>query len=275
MSNPVANVNILTDNWESLVIRLNRLAQIVSTEVVTANSTYANTGNSSYSVVSQLFGTFGANNLVVTNGIKGGNVNGNTADLVVGSNLQIATSGVVKIGNTTANVVINSTSFGLANSTVTLTITGNKIAPSANLLIDGTTQVNGVFSTTGNSSIGGPQQDLANTFVTIVTTNNNIGANISAPQLITRFPKATYNTGKILAQITNSGNAQISEMVIAHDGTTAELSVYGTVASPAGANAASNPLGTFSANVNGANVDILLTQTIANSAVKIVANLIK
>jgi hypothetical protein len=64
-------------------------------------------------------------------------------------------------------------------------------------------------------------------------------------------------------------------LVLAHDGTNAYVSTYGTVASPAAANGSVSPLGTFTANVNGANVELLFTQTIASSAAKVVAHLIK
>jgi hypothetical protein len=69
-----------------------------------------------------------------------------------------------------------------------------------------------------------------------------------------------------------NGNTQLSELVLAHDGgLNAFVTTYGTVASNGGA----SPLGTFIANTDTANVNLYLVQTVANSAVKVVAHLIK
>jgi hypothetical protein len=109
-----------------------------------------------------------------------------------------------------------------------------------------------------------------------VVANGDIGTTAS-PRLIYSFPKATYRTGKLMVQATNAGNNQIAEMVVAHDGTDAYVAVYGVVASPPASGGANTtaPLGTFTAAVNGANVDITMAQLRNNSAVKIVAHLIK
>ena len=86
MSRQVANVDIITDSFEVWLLKSNELLHALSTEIITANTTYANTGNSAVSRTAQLYGTFGANNIVVTNTLRGGNVNGLTANLVITSN---------------------------------------------------------------------------------------------------------------------------------------------------------------------------------------------
>lgn len=70
---------------------------------------------------------------------------------------------------------------------------------------------------------------------------------------------------------------QMSEMVIAHDGTNAYISVYGVISSPYDAANSTSPLGTFSAQINNISndVEVLMSQIISNSAVKVVAHLIK
>ena len=79
---------------------------------------------------------------------------------------------------------------------------------------------------------------------------------------------------KFQVQLKNGVTTQISEMILAHDaGTNAFVTVYGTVAAPNITGAAS-PLGTFSAAINGANVELMLSQTIINSSLKMVAHLI-
>ncbi len=83
MARQVANVDVITDSFEIWLLETNELLHALSTEIITANSTYANTGNSTFSRTAQLYGTFGANNLVVSNWMKGGNVNGQFANLMI------------------------------------------------------------------------------------------------------------------------------------------------------------------------------------------------
>ena len=64
-------------------------------------------------------------------------------------------------------------------------------------------------------------------------------------------------------------------MVLAHNSTDSYITVYGTVSSPPASSSANSLLGTFTANINNANVELLITQSVANSAVKIGAHLIK
>ena len=106
----------------------------------------------------------------------------------------------------------------------------------------------------------------------VVFSNADIGSSTSTVLPVFSFTKANASSGKITAQLKKGSNTQINEIVIAHDTTTntAQLSVYGTVSAPSGAN-----LGVYSASTNATHIIIGVKQTQANSAVKIVANLIK
>ena len=115
---------------------------------------------------------------------------------------------------------------------------------------------------------------LNSDYVIEVSANGDVGTSAS-PRRIYRFPKATFSSAKFQVQVKNSGDTQISELVLAHDGTDAYITTYGTVAAPPGAGGGENPLGTYVANVNGANVDLLLDHTNSNSSTKVVAHLIK
>lgn len=276
MSVSVSNVEIITDKWESVVLKLNRALYALSNEIVTANATYANTGNSTISKTTQLYGTFGSNTVVVSNELRGGNVNGLSANLTISSNV-VVSNGLIRVGNSTVNNTINSVSFYTANSTANLAIGMASIVPSGNLVIgsNNTVSVNGALTITRTVEIAGNNVSIANTFATDISVNTDIGSNTTSPVLLYRFPKANYSSGELLIQVTNTGNTQISKMVLAHDNTTAQITVFGTVASPSSGNSSSSPLGTYTANVNNANVEILINQTVANSAVKIIANLIK
>jgi len=110
----------------------------------------------------------------------------------------------------------------------------------------------------------------SNTIAQLFSSNTNIGTDTGNPTLIYSFPAASYSSGKLLVQVKNSGNTQISEMLIAHDGTTSILTAFGTINSPAGSN-----LGDFSTAIISANVEIYLQQTAASSSVTVAAQLIK
>lgn len=461
MSRQVANVDIITDSFEIWLLQTNELLNALSTEIITANATYANTGNSTVSRTAQLLGTFGANNLMVTDWLRGGNVNGLFANLQISTNTNLSntnaanlnlmvsngtsfsymnphggffgnttanafvnsTAAVVQsnssvnnfsnatviilqtnttvntnysatriqaanststanvtpswfktglfegntlavsvganlvanasdlfIGNSTQNSVFNQTTWSVGNSTVntsivannttayidtdgyvrvlgnadfsntvlvvgnttlsnTLAVTGNvtlsntlvvtgNVTLSNTLAVTGNVTLSNAVAVTGNTTLSNTLAvtgavTLANTltvtgntnladYVTFdneyaieVESNTNIGSNTTSAQRIYRFPKATFSSAKMTIQIKNTGNTQIAEALVAHDGTTAQMTVFGAVASPGFSNNNVNPLGTFIANVNGANVDLLINQTVANSSVKIVAHLIK
>lgn len=353
MSRPVANVNILSDTFEGLVLSVNQLLNSLSTEVITANSTVANTGNTAVPRTSQLFGTFGANTVVITNGIRGGNVNGLTSTLIVSSNVTVNTDAgnILSVGNSTVNSVANSTTLKVSNSTVNLTITSSSVlagnlvanttavAVGANAIVNtsavfvGNSTVNAVATSTllrvanstqsvnvatGTVAIGNSTTAIvanstaitgnvsftnatsfANTVTvtgtlagsnTLTVTGNTTFSNIvtfktelvvdvysntdlsatMTPVLLYSFPKASYSTAKLMVQVKKGTNTQISEILVAHDGTTAYATTYGVVVSPTRAGQS-----TFSANINSANVEILITQEYASSAGKVVAHLIK
>lgn len=352
MARGLSNVDINSDSWEIMILKLNEVLRSHTLEILTANTTYANTGNTTVQRTAQLYGTFGSNNVVVSSTLRGGNVTGQHANLVVSSNvnivntaaanvnLLIGNSSVVSymnpigsyIGNTVANSFMNTTSIVIqSNSTVNTTITASTLriansSSSANIdsisfatgiTVANTTAVgvganvianstsfrvssavsnavinastlavgNSTVSTVANTSTlritdGARASELnSNGFVfdsiykVDTLSNNNIGTNISTPLMIYTFPRASISSGKFQVQVKNGNTTQISEMLLAHDNTTAYVSTYGTIASPIIVGNTS-PLGTFSAAINGANVELMLSQTVVNSAIKVVANLI-
>jgi len=157
--------------------------------------------------------------------------------------------------------------FAANTFAVTTGLRGGNTSVSANLAVIS----NSVF--TSNVYVTGTAQLNVGDYVVDYGANSDIGVT-GAPRLIYSFPKATFRTGKLMVQASRTGNNQIAEMVVAHDNTDSYLTVYGTVASPAGANN-SAPLGTFTTAVNNANVEVYMTQTANNTAVKVVAHLIR
>ena len=148
------------------------------------------------------------------------------------------------------------------------TITG--FVSIAGTLAAGNTTIAGTTTTTGQVS-----QGVASQYMRDVQSNTNIGDNTVA-RLVYSFPKASYRSGKLLLQATNAiaNTNQIAEMIITQNGATAYMSTYGIVASPYNASNEA-PLGTFTSNINNANVEISMTQVYSNTAVTVVAQLIQ
>jgi len=468
MSRPVANVDVITDSFEIWLLETNELLHALTTEIITANSTYANTGNTAFPRTAQLYGTFGANNLVVTDWVKGGNVNGSFANLMISTNTDLsnttateirlevangssnsfmwqyglhagltganlvanttkltiqsnsttnttaiaalisvanstssantdpisfktglftgntisvsvsnstgysvlANTDTIKVGNSTVNTMIvsnSTTSFidtdgyvrvlgntDLSNTLLvvgntslsnTLAVTGNttlsntlivtgnttlsntllvvgntslsntlavagnttlsntlivtgNVALSNTLVITGNTTLSNTLAVTGATTLSSTlgvtgTTTLSNTLVVTgnstfsniatfktehvvdVFANGNLGATIGSDLLVFQFPKADYSSAKLIIQLKNTGNTQISEVLVAHDTTDAYLTTYGTVSAPPTANAALSLLGNFSANADVTNVRVYVKQKIASTAAKIVAQFIK
>ena len=156
---------------------------------------------------------------------------------------------------------MNSTSVNTYN----VTITGPISWP--NIEITNTSNLNHV------NIIGTPT--FKNEMVVDVAANTNIGSNASAV-VVYSFNKATYSSAKLTVQAKNNGNTQISEVLIAHDGTDAYSTMYGTISSPP-SGSADALLGTYTASINSTagTVELFMNQTRSNTAVKVVAHLIK
>ena len=193
MSRPVANVDVITDSFEIWLLETNELLHALSTEIITANTTYANTGNTAFPRTAQLYGTFGANNLVVKDWMKGGNVNGDFANLMISTNTVLSNTTATEIrlevangssnsfmwqyglhaGLTGANLVANTTKLTIqSNSTTNTTATAfavvaanstntatmNPISFSTGLFVANTIQITLGANVTANATNGGTIQ---------------------------------------------------------------------------------------------------------------------
>ena len=246
----------------------------VNTTII-ANTTdaFINTGGylrvTGNSVLSNTLAVTGNTTLSNTLAVTGNTALSNT--LAVTGNTTLSNTLAVTGGATLSNTLAVTGNTTLSN---TLAVTGNTtlsntLAVTGNTTLSNTLAVTGATTLSNTLSIGG-STTFQTDYVVDVLANADIGSTIGAV-LVYRFPKATYSSGKFEVQIKN-GNTQLSELVLAHDGATnAFVTTYGTVAS----NGAASPLGTFSANTDTANVNLYLVQTVANSAVKVVAHLIK
>lgn len=94
--------------------------------------------------------------------------------------------------------------------------------------------------------------DGANTATTVSTANT----------LVDSFPKATYRTAKYYIQISSNSQYHASEVLLIHNDANVFFTEYSVISS-------NNSLGIVSANVNGANIDLLVAPTYANSTINI------
>jgi hypothetical protein len=78
---------------------------------------------------------------------------------------------------------------------------------------------------------------------------------------ISSFAAASYRSGKLIVQAYDSvtGEVQISELLLAHNGTTASSTEYGVVFT------GSNALVTYDVDISAGNVRLLATRSTANS----------
>jgi len=244
---------------------------------------------------------------VTPTGFSAGIVTANQTVVAVGANV-FANATTVLVGNATFNTAIGNGSItASANLTITptshLVVVGaatvsSNVALANTLAVTGNTNLSNTLSVTGATVLsntlavtGGAT--LSNTLavtgpathanivtfktdhVVDVFANGNLGATTGSDLLVFEYPKSEYSSAKLLIQLKNAGNTQISEVLLAHDNSTAQLTTYGTVSSPVAANSGVSLLGTFSANVATANVRVYVNQTRSSTAAKVVAQFIK
>lgn len=244
---------------------------------------------------------------VTPTGFSAGVVTANQTVVAVGANV-FANATTVLVGNATFNTVVGNGSItASANLTITptshLVVVGaatvsSNVALANTLTVTGNTNLSNTLTVTGATTLSSTlgvtgATALANTLavtgpathanivtfksehVVDVFANGNLGATTGSDLLVFEYPKADYSTAKLLIQLKNAGNTQISEVLLAHDTSSAQLTTYGTVSSPVSSNSGVSLLGTFSANVATANVRVYVNQTRSSTAAKVVAQFIK
>jgi hypothetical protein len=237
MAKTIALINKGTDYFDTWINRTNELANVVTQEVLTAN-TNANgafvTGNSF------LYGIFGANTLTVFNTLRGGNVQTSNT-LYVTSNLYVNSSSMT-VGNSTVNTVANGTAFVAANAALTavLAYTG--------LLVSGNVGANATHFYVGNSTAN-------------VTSNSSAVLLANSTGLNTTVSPGTFLLGNSIAN-TFANNALVK---VANATGTANLTPLGLVV---GTSVVNSTLVAAGANVLLGVADL----RIGNSTVNALAN---
>jgi uncharacterized protein involved in tellurium resistance len=253
IANATSTSNVTPTGFSAGIVTANQTVVAVGANVF-ANATSLLVGNSSF-------------NTVVGNG-----------SITASANLTITpTSHLVVVGAATvsSNVALANTLSVVGNTVLsnTLAVTGAATL-SSTLGVTGAATLSNTIAVTGTASYANIVT-FKTEHVVDVFANGNLGATTGSDLLVFEYPKADYSTAKLLIQLKNTGNTQISEVLLAHDTSSAQLTTYGTVSSPVSANSGVSLLGTFSANVATANVRVYVNQTRASTAAKVVAQFIK
>jgi hypothetical protein len=166
------------------------------------------------------------------------------------------------------------TTYGISNSNLGLLSFLN----CTNVLIGTNGETPVIFATTslermritgaGNVGIGTTSPSATLDVVGAIEVNSNVNLNSEATTLATTtktqvasFAVASFRSGKLIVQAYDSvtGEVHISELLVAHNGTTASSTEYGVVYT------GSNPLVVYDVDISSGNVRLMATRTTANS----------
>ena len=194
---------------------------------------------------------------------------------ITGSAAKLTTARTISLtGDVTGSVSFD----GSADASITATIAANSVA----LGTDTTgNYVAGVSAGTGVTITGTAGEGWSPTIAigqAVATTSNVTFNSVSIANIVTNacesntlatttktqiasFPVASFRSGKILVQAydTVTGAVQISELLVAHNGTVADATEYGVVCT------SGFSIATFDVDINAGNVRLLASRTTANS----------
>lgn len=287
-----STINAVHSNSQSLISNASHSANLTYTGLKVGNSSINSTSNSTvitiregtnstlsntsvYTVANTTSqSTLTADYLVVVEGSNTGLYAAEAIDVGSSSANLKANSTQIVFGSSSANVVANSTVIKFGTSAQNIEISANTITPSTNLTINSVATINGNLFSQSHATVANTLT-VKTDLVVDVSANGNLGTSTGSDLLVYTFDKTVFSGGKVMVAVKNGSNSQVSEMVLTHNGSASYLTVYGTVSSPPGSNNNVNLLGTFNTNVSTTDVRLYIRQTTANSASKVVAQLIK
>jgi hypothetical protein len=157
-------------------------------------------------------------------------------------------------------------------STVTSLSIGSTEVISSSRQLKNIVSLDATTTATIESAIANAPNTFTDLNVTGITTTTslNIGADVgisttrttvatTAATTIDSFAIATFRSARVQVQITQSTNYQTSDVLIIHNGTTADVVEYGAIAT-------NDYLGTFSAIVSGGNCLLQINMSSATSS---------
>lgn len=183
---------------------------------------------------------------------------------------QTGGAGGVQLSTYTYTINANTTVItGLDDSSRLLSYTANL----ESVYVNGVKIISGVdyaatnasaITLTSNAVSGDVVQIVAATsYTNIVGQQTSANTTTTANTVVDTFDKSVYRTAKYLVQIKANSQYHATEVLVMHDNTTAYLTEYATIFS-------NNDLGNVYANVNGANVELIVSPLYANSTINTV-----
>lgn len=298
MSRTITKIDPAVDSFSVWINRTNDLLISLATEIITANDAGANTGSVAEPRKAQLLGFFGANTLIATNNLRGGNIGDlGSALLTISSNTVVG--GNSSIGNASffhsyANVFFENANTQVNSQIITVTgnsyIKGNTSVVAINVLGNSSvtnTIVQGtdIFVRTTNTSVNSRSIFTGNTFVKSNTTitllemkgNGTTSNTIMGGNLV----QITANLDVTGSNHTIAGNVNFDSGTLFVDasgnkigiGTTtpdANLQIVGT-ANVSGAVRLANTLVTVG-NVSFANTLSVIGNTVLSNSIAVTGN---
>jgi len=162
-----------------------------------------------------------------------------------------ATSGTFNLFNRASDASGNYNGPSTVNAfrgatAVTIGADNGTLTAANNLTVTGTTTLNSINQKSGVNTIANQAVIRA----TVATT---------AQTAVDTFSASTYRSAKYIVQITQGTNYQSSEIMVLHNGTTTSTAEYAMMNT-------GGTLGTFSSDINGGNVRLLVTMASGASA---------
>jgi hypothetical protein len=165
-----------------------------------------------------------------------------TSPVSTASSTQIASAiGSTFVANSVnSNSATNVAASGILGNTLPVNVTASSltsVGTLTNLVVSGTVAL-------------GPVAGLSTSSVVVTTLS---------PTVIDTFQIATYRSAKYIVQISDSGNYEIAEILVIHDGSLVSIAIYGNVCT------STAPLGSFDANIASGTLSILFTASAVSS----------
>jgi hypothetical protein len=284
ISNGTSNVNIPTVNGNVDITSAGNTTMVITGTGVNVAGTLNATGNANV-------GNLGTAQVLASANVTApqliSNIAVGTAPFIVTSttqvaNLNVATSGTAgTAGTVTTNAQPNITSVGTLTS---LDVTGN--ISGGNISISGIANVTGNLdagniTTAGTANVGTLIVTGATTFGNVtanyVALNNGLTSNrsnvvVTTNTVVDQFAPGTFRTAKYIISASGDDGFQSVETLLVHDGTTAYITIYGSICSNNTADIIE-----LSSNINAisGNVAVYATGTSANLKVNLVSTYIK
>jgi hypothetical protein len=266
ISNGTSNVNIPTANGNVNITAGGNTSFVVTDTGANIVGTFNATGNANV-------GNLGTAQVLASANVTApqliSNIAVGTAPFIVTSTTQVANLNVATAGTAGLAVAVTGNAQGNITSVGTLTsldVTGN--ITGGNITTAGTANV-GTLIVTGATTFG----NLTANYVALNggLTSNRSNITVATNTVVDQFAPGTFRTAKYIISASGDDGFQSVETLLIHDGTTAYITIYGSICSNNTADIIE-----LSSNINGisGNVSVYATGVSANLKVNMVSTYI-